>query len=190
MYWSPKWTTHHRLYEDHHETALGFLTHFAAGQHLRLALSHILTHNTVLPPHCLDLRDMVLPQKGVTQVSLGVDQTPSLPPKAGLNLNLGSYQSDEWGSQVGSWAFLGSFVWPNPTSLVHWERGSLPSHQLSSCGAWQGQPSWGCWACDEEVKILLLNPGHEPLGMLQEVSDRDEAPKLFRSKFIKQARIH
>jgi hypothetical protein len=63
---------------------------------------HTFSHSTVLPPYCLDLRDMVLPQKGVTQVSLGVDQTPSLPPKAGLNLNLGSYQSDEWGSQVGS----------------------------------------------------------------------------------------
>jgi hypothetical protein len=101
MYWSPKWATHHRLYEDHHGTALGFLTHFAAGLHLRLALSHIVTQHST-STHCLDLRDMVLPQKGVTQVSLGVDQTPSLPPKAGLNLNLGSYHSDEWGSQVGS----------------------------------------------------------------------------------------
>jgi hypothetical protein len=97
MDWSPKWATHHRL----HETALGFLTHFAAGPHLRLALSHNLTQHstsTPLPGH----RDMVSPPKGVIQVSLGVDQTPSLPTKAGLNLNLGSYQSDEWGSQVGS----------------------------------------------------------------------------------------
>jgi hypothetical protein len=28
---------------------------------------------------------------------LGVDQIPLLPPEAGLNLNLGSYQSDEQG---------------------------------------------------------------------------------------------
>jgi hypothetical protein len=64
---------------------------------------HILLHSTVLPPHSLKLRDTVSPKKAVTRVFLlGVDQTPLLPPEAGLNSNLGSYQSDEWGSQVGS----------------------------------------------------------------------------------------
>jgi hypothetical protein len=43
-------------------------------------------------------------------VSLGVYQTPLLPPESGLNLNPGSYQSDEQGSQAGSRAFPGSFV--------------------------------------------------------------------------------
>jgi hypothetical protein len=37
-------------------------------------------------------------------------QTPLLPPKASLNSNPGSYQSDEQGSQVGSQALPGSFV--------------------------------------------------------------------------------
>jgi hypothetical protein len=43
-------------------------------------------------------------------VSLKIDQTPILPPEAGLNLNPCPYQSDEWGSQVGFRAFPGPFV--------------------------------------------------------------------------------
>jgi hypothetical protein len=40
-------------------------------------------------------------------------------------LNPGSYQSDEWGSQVGSQAFPGSFVQLN-SPLAHQVRDSLP----------------------------------------------------------------
>jgi hypothetical protein len=62
---------------------------------------------------------------------LGVDQTPLRfrPPKAGLNSNPCSYKSDEQGSQVGSQAFLGSFVLLKIASSVHQEGGSLPSDQ-------------------------------------------------------------
>jgi hypothetical protein len=41
---------------------------------------------------------------------VGVDQAPLLPPKLGLNSNSGFYESDGQGSQIGSQAFLGSFV--------------------------------------------------------------------------------
>jgi hypothetical protein len=58
----------------------------------------------------LSLRDPVSPQIGSLGGSLGGDQSLLLPPEAGLNLNLGSYQSDELGSQVGSQAFPGSFM--------------------------------------------------------------------------------
>jgi hypothetical protein len=72
---------------------------------------HMLSHNTVLPPSSLNLRDTVSPQKAVTRVPLlGVGQTLLLPPEADLNSNLGSYQSDERGSQHGSQAFQGSFL--------------------------------------------------------------------------------
>jgi hypothetical protein len=91
---------------------------------------------------------MVLPQIGLlTRGSLlGIDKTPLLCSEAGLNSNLGSYQSDEWGSQVGSRAFLGSFVQLELTSLIHWERGSLPSDQHGPVVPDRGGPSsgWGC----------------------------------------------
>jgi hypothetical protein len=69
----------------------------------------------------MNLKDMVSLQKGGYSVSLGVDQAPLLPPNAGLNLNLVSYQSDKWDSQVGSQAFLGSSMQPELTSLAHGE---------------------------------------------------------------------
>jgi hypothetical protein len=99
--WSSKWTIHHRLYEDCQGTTYGDSTLTSQLGHILGSHFHTLSHRTVLPPCSLNLRDMVSPQKGVTWVSLGVDQTPSLPPKSGLNLNPGSYQSDEWNSQVG-----------------------------------------------------------------------------------------
>jgi hypothetical protein len=74
---------------------------------------------------------------------LGVDQIPLLLPEAGLNLNLGSYQSDEWGSQVGSQLFTTrSFLLGSP------EQELPPLGSTRSGGAWQGQPSW--WARDNE----------------------------------------
>jgi hypothetical protein len=84
-------------------------------------------------------------------VFLGVDQTLSLPPKAGLNLNLGFYQSDERGSKVGFQAFLISFV-PPTISSVHWEKSSLHSHQLPSGGAWQGQSSHQAGDAEPETR--------------------------------------
>jgi hypothetical protein len=86
---------------------------------------------------------MVSPQKGVTQVSLGVDQIPLLPPEAGLNLNLGPYQSDKWGSQVGSQAFPSSFVQPELASMACWERGSLSLDQHGPVAPGRSSPTSG-----------------------------------------------
>jgi hypothetical protein len=100
------------------------------------------THSTVLPSCSLNLRDTVSPQNVVTRVSLlEVDQTPLLPPEAGLNLNQDSYQSDEWGSQVGSQAFPGSFCDQNSPPLFTRREVPFPWINRSS-GAWQWQPSW------------------------------------------------
>jgi hypothetical protein len=66
------------------------------------------------------------PQKDVTCVPFeSISDSPSAS-SAGLNLNPGSYQSDEWGAQVGSQAFPGSFIQLELISLAHQERGSLP----------------------------------------------------------------
>jgi hypothetical protein len=67
----------------------------------RLALSRTRTQNSTssqLP----EPERQFHPQKGVSQVSLRVDQAPLMPPEAGLNLNPDFYQSDEQDSQVGS----------------------------------------------------------------------------------------
>jgi hypothetical protein len=120
---------------------------------------------------------MVSPQKAVTRVSLGVDQTPSLPPEAGLNLNLGSYQSDEQGSQVGSCAFPGSFVQPELTSSACWERDSLsldqhsPDPVVPGRGSPPGGPGMLSWPQGGKNTTLQI-PGRPP-KMLQEGSDRD-----------------
>jgi hypothetical protein len=77
--------------------------HLLHNQATSQAHTHTLSHSTVLPPHSLNLEDMVSPPKrALLGCLLRVDQTPLLPPEAGLNLNPGFYQSDEWGSQVGS----------------------------------------------------------------------------------------
>jgi hypothetical protein len=67
---------------------------------------------------------------------LRVDQNPLLPTEADLNLNSGSYQFDEWGSQVSSQTFLGFFVHPELTSSTCWERGSPHPGSTQSHGAW------------------------------------------------------
>jgi hypothetical protein len=101
--------------------------------HLRVALSHTLTQHstpTLLP----EQRDTVSPQKVVARVSLlGVDQTPLLPPKAGLNLNPGSYQSDEQGSKL----VLESFQVPlcNQNSPPRFTRRETPSPQINTSEA-------------------------------------------------------
>jgi hypothetical protein len=60
-----------------------------------------------------------------------------------LNLNPGSYQSDERGSQVDSQAFLGSFVQLELASSAHWERGSLPLDQHGLVAPGRGGPPRG-----------------------------------------------
>jgi hypothetical protein len=123
--------------------------------------------------------------KGITLVSSRVDQTPLLPPEAGLNLNLGSYQYDEQGSLVGSWAFLGSFVQLELTSSACQEREASYPRSTRSCGSWQEWPSW--WARDAELRqggenTTFQIPG-EPSEMLQDSSDRDrEGTKAFRKQ--------
>jgi hypothetical protein len=152
---------------------------------------HTLSHSTVLPPHSLNLIEMVSPQQGVTQVSLGVDQAPSAPPKAGLNLNSVSYQFDEQGSQVGSWGFPGFFVWPELVSLVCWERGSLPldQHVLAVVPGRGGPPSGlgtlSCW--QEGENTASESWPHAPRNIVGWLRQRDRALKLLGSKFIKQA---
>jgi hypothetical protein len=119
---------------------LGFCTHFVTMLCLRLALSRILKQHSN-SAHSLNSRETVSPQKGITRVSLlEVDQAPLLPPKRCLNSNPGSYQSNERGSQVGSQAFLGSFVWWKLTSSDYRERGSLLWH-LAGVALLAG---WGC----------------------------------------------
>jgi hypothetical protein len=119
----------------------GLQIHFAGELHLRLTLSHTLTQHstfTLLPE---PERHGFIPKGGYSGVSLGVDQTYLLPPEAGLNSNLGSYQSYEQGSQDGSQTFPGSFVLLKLTSSVHWEKDSLPLDQYIS-GTWQGHLTW------------------------------------------------
>jgi hypothetical protein len=118
---------------------LGLCICFTAGLHLRLSLSHTLSQHstsTLLPE---PERHGFTTKCGYLCVSLGVDQTPLLPPEAGLNLNQGSYQSDEQGSQ----AFLSSFVWPKLASLVHQERGSFPLDQHGLVVPGRGNPPCG-----------------------------------------------
>jgi hypothetical protein len=95
---------------------------------------------------------------------LRVDQTPLLPPEAGLNLILGSYQSDEWGFQVGSWAFPGSFLQPELTSSAHQRETPSPG-SIRSGGTWQGQ-SAQCFRDVEPVtrrwKYYPPNPRQAP----------------------------
>jgi hypothetical protein len=106
-------------------------------------------------------------------VSLGVDQTPLLPPEAGLNLNPSSYQSDEWGSQVGSWAFLGSFVQPEHTSSAHQEKGSLSQNNKVVPGRGSPPVRPGMLSQWQAVENTILQIQDKPLEMLQEGSDRD-----------------
>jgi hypothetical protein len=122
----------------------GLCTHFITRLCLRLTLSHTLTQNSTSTPFPEPERHCFTPKKAVTRVSLEVGQSPLLPPEAGLNSNPGSHQSDEWGSQVGSRAFLGSFVQLELASLAHQEKGSLSSDQY-------GWPSWQ--ARDAELAI-------------------------------------
>jgi hypothetical protein len=77
-----------------------------------LTPSHIPTLRGVLQtlPSCLNLRDPVSPPNMVFRGSLGCDQSPLLPPEAGLNLNPGSYLSDEQRSPP----FAGSCTSPVP----------------------------------------------------------------------------
>jgi hypothetical protein len=113
----------------------------------------------------------------------------SLPPKAVLNPNLGSYQADEQGSQIGFQAFPGSFVWSKLTSLVCWERGSPTSdqHILWYLAGTALPAGWGHWASDKEVKTPPWIPDtgdpRNVVGWLRE----KQTPKLLGSKFIKQA---
>jgi hypothetical protein len=137
-------------------------TCFITRLRVRLALSH--SQSTVLTPRSLNWKNTVSPLKAVTRVSLGVDQTPHLPPNAGLNLNPDSYQSDEQGSQVGSWAFPGSCVQPELTSSACQSRGSLSwinTVQWHLAGA-AFLVFWGHKASDKEVKHHPPNPRWTP----------------------------
>jgi hypothetical protein len=83
----------------------GLHTCFTTRLCLGLALSCTLTQHsisTVLPE---PKRPCCTPKKGVTQVPSKNWSDSLLPLEAGLNLNSGSYMSDEWGSQIGSQAF-------------------------------------------------------------------------------------
>jgi hypothetical protein len=125
------------------------------------------------------------PQKGITRVSLEGD--PPLPPEAGLNLNLDSYQSDEQGSQVVSWAFPVSFVQPDLTSLPRWERLPPLDQHIWWYLAGVALPAGpGCPATNKEVKILPFKSRTTSPEVLQEGSDTERAPKLSGSKFSKQ----
>jgi hypothetical protein len=66
---------------------------------------------------------------------LRIDQTPFLSPEAGLNLNPGSHQSDEWDSQVDYLAL----VYVIKTHLL-----GLPGERLPPLGSTcPVAPGWG-----------------------------------------------
>jgi hypothetical protein len=90
-------------------------------------------------------------------MSLGVDQseTPQTP-EASLNLNPGSYQSDEWGSQVDSRAFPGSFVHPEVNSSSCCERGSLPSDQYGLVAPGKVGPPGGPGILSQRQELKTL----------------------------------
>jgi hypothetical protein len=122
---------------------LRLLIHFTAGPCLRLTLSHTLTQrgtSTLLPE---PERHGFTPKDIYYSVLLGVDRTPFLPPEAGLNSNLGFYQSDELVSKP-FWVPL-----CDRTCLLSLlgERLPLLGSTWSGC-SWQGWPSW--WAGDTE----------------------------------------
>jgi hypothetical protein len=111
-----------------------------------------------------------------------------MPPKSGLNSNPDSYQS-ECGYQDGFQAFSVSFVWLTLAHLVHQERNSLPSDQyvqwhLAGIALLVG---WEHWARNKEVQTPLLNTGWAPRNVVGWLRQRDRAPKLSGSKFIKQS---
>jgi hypothetical protein len=145
----------------------GLYTCFRTRLCLRLTRSHTLTHHSTSTP--FPEPHVVSPAKRTLfGCLLRVDQTPLLPPETGLNLNLGSYQSDEWASQIYSQAFSGSSVQPELASLAHWERGSLPwintvQWHLAGTALPVG---WVHWAFDQEVKT----PPSESQGSPQNVS--------------------
>jgi hypothetical protein len=115
-------------------------THFITQLRLRFTLSHILTQHSTSTPLPETASHSFTPKQALLRCLLRVDQTPLLPPEAGLNLNPVSYQSDEQGSQVGSQVFPRSFVQP---VLPPWltRREAPSSRSTQSGGAWRGQPS-------------------------------------------------
>jgi hypothetical protein len=85
----------------------GLHTHFVTRLHLRFTLSHTLPQHSTSPVS-LNLKDMVsFPKRDLLGCFLRINQTLLLSPEEGLNLNAGSYHSDEWGSQIGSSTFQG-----------------------------------------------------------------------------------
>jgi hypothetical protein len=129
------------------------------------------------------------PKKGITQV----------PCESWSDSSSASWGSPEFepgflpvwwvSSQVGSWAFPGSFVQPELTSSAHWKRAPSPD-QHGPVAPGRGSPpgrlgTLNQWQGDKNT-TLQISGG--PPEMLLEGSDRDwRAPKLSGSKFIKQA---
>jgi hypothetical protein len=116
----------------------GFHTCFITRLGLRLALSCTLTQHSISTLLPEPKRPCCTPKKGVTQVPSENWSDSLLPPEAGLNLNSGSYKSDEWGSQIGSQAFPCSLC--NQNSIPSLTRREAPPLRWTwSSGAWQGQ---------------------------------------------------
>jgi hypothetical protein len=150
---------------------------------LSLRLTHFTHCHTAQYFHSTPRKwDMVSPQKRQLLQCLLI--------QAGLNLNSSSYQSDEWGSQVGPWAFLGSFVQLELASLTCQERGSLPQinivwWHLAVVALLVGQ---GCWASDKEIKTPSSKSWSGPQKCCRRAqTETERAQKLSGSKFIKQA---
>jgi hypothetical protein len=99
---------------------------------------------------------MASPQKVVT-ISWS---PPLLPPQAGLNLNLGSHQSDEHCSQVDSCASLGSIVQPRPSPRLAW--GMNPPTGSSCPLACGGISSQWFGACTMVTREVITHHLHNP----------------------------
>jgi hypothetical protein len=148
------WLPHFSFcYQTARQSGKELLIRFAAELHLSLHF-HTLSYTTVLPYHSLNLRDMVSPQKWqFLGCPFGSWSGPLLSPGAGLNLNQGSYQSDEWCSPplASSCTSLGSVVHPRPSpwlaegmnpppdQAVHWCLVGFPPGGPRDAPRWQGR---------------------------------------------------
>jgi hypothetical protein len=134
---------------------LGLCTHFTASLG---CISHTVTEHstsTLLPE---PERHEFTPKGSYQSVSLGVDQTPLLRPEAGLNSNLGSYQSDGRRSPHWFLHLTGSIVSEALTLTC-----LLASDGTTSPSGLGTHPS-----NKGDEKHRLCNPGSEPPEMLWE----------------------
>jgi hypothetical protein len=145
------------------------------------------SHSTVLPPCSLNLKDMVsLLKRVVTRVPFGSWSDSPSASWGRPEFEPGSYHSDEWGSQVGSWAFPVSFVQLELALSACWREAPSPgttcSHGRGGPPSRLGMLSW--WQGGENATFQI--PGRPQKCCRRAQTETERAPKLSGSKFIKQ----